>query len=244
MSTRLAKQLIYGVLYGLVLLGFFSLIYVVFFRPAAPVSANPVCPQGGTCTGQNAQQLAIQGDVSAFQTSPGHFTFLAEIANPNADLAATSFDYRFDLDDASGTPIVSFPGRSFIYASQVKYVVAPNELASGSFDHAALTITNVEWAPAATLGVVPQLTFANIATGMGPTGISVEGEVTNQDIATLQNVAVIAVFKGASGGVVGASATALDMLAPGQAAHFSVIYPAVDGVDPARNGLFGYALRR
>lgn len=237
MSTRTAKQIIYGTLYGLIWLAIFAGIYYAFVKPAItpPACTGPLCGIGA------AQPLATS-TVYTFTTSPGSATYLAEVTNDDSDLGATAIDYSFDFYDASGTLLQSIPGSSFIYPNQVKYLLVPNE-APISASSISLDIHDATWAASSTMGTTPQFTFQNIGTQTGSTTVSVSGQITNNDIASFDQVLIIVVFKDGSGNPLGASQTELDNFAPNTTQNFSVIYPAVPGINPANNEIVAYALR-
>src|SRR5512146_1909068 len=151
MSPRRAKQIIYGVFYGIVWLLIFFGVYFLFFSPRGAQPSTPVAP--------TASPLAATGGVTVFESTSGHYTFLAKLSNPNTDFAGKAVDYSFDIySDASGTLIESIPGQSFIYANEIKYLVLPNQVLNRAVDHAALSIKGVDWVWAAGLGRPPQFT--------------------------------------------------------------------------------------
>jgi len=236
---RRAKQIIYGAFYLLVIVGIVALVRFVWFRPAAPAP----CP---TCLPANLQALNV-GEFESFVSSPGHYTFLARVENHNSDYAAKDFSYAFDLFDASGTVLQSFPGASFAYAAEVKYLVLPNVAATVPFDHAGLTVQNTDWVASSTMGNAPQ--FGNplpvATTTRSSTTATVTGTLTNNDVSSFAPVYIVAIFYGAAGTPIGASQAQLDAVAPGQTEPFSVSYPvaASSTINPALTKVYGYALR-
>jgi len=241
MSARRAKQLIYGVFYGLCWIIFFYGVYAIFLRPVISLPTAPAC--GEFCVPEGVKPIAPQGSVMSFTTSPGHYTFLAQIANVNSGYAAAGFDYTFTAYDASGTPLQSFAGQSFIYASEIKYLVDPNEIVAKPIDHMGLIITNVRWISGSALGIVPDFTFQNMEIGSSSSTVSVGGEIANKDIVSFAHVYIVGIWKGPDGTPIGASETKIDGLGAGTTADFSVIYPAVPGIDPASNQVFAYGLK-
>ena len=240
MSTRKAKQLIYGVFYALVLA---LIVYVVYsivglFIPKAPV----VVPCTGNCEPVGASSITAS-PVWAFTSSPGHDTFLVRITNTNPGWAAQYFDYSINLEDASGTVLQSIPGSSFIYGAETKYLIAPNIAVQAPFTGAALALGNVYWAPGASLGTAPMFTAENVVATSTADTISVSGQITNTNISTFRYVFVDVVFMGANGNPVGASESEIDNVAPGQAVDFSVFYPQTGGINPVSGQIFVYGLK-
>jgi hypothetical protein len=181
--------------------------------------------------------------VRTFITSPGHYTFLEQIANTNEDYAAEYFDYSIDFYNASGTVIQSIPGSSFIYANQTKYLVVPNQTVADPGVATGFTIKNVYWVSGDTLGALPQFNVQNLQTGATSGTVSVSGQITNGAIATFKYVFVDVIFKGADGGPIGATQTEIDNVGPGQTVPFSVFYPANAAINPANSQPFVYGIK-
>jgi len=258
MTSRWTKQMIYGVLYLVVLVGIALGIYFLFFY-RAPSCFDNVQNQGEAgvdCGGPCAKVCIpsetlgiVVGDVRMFVSSPGHYTFLAEVENHNAGFASPGFGYAFDLYDASGALIGSVPGQSFIYASEVKYLLIPNVNVTTTVDHAALVIGSTTWTTGSAMGLVPQLGNSRGAplpitgTTVSSSSITVTGQVADGDIAAFNNIFIVAIFYDKNGKPVGASQTVLDAIAPNQTEDFSVTYPMVPNVNPSLTKVFAYALR-
>ncbi len=254
MDTRRAKQIIYGALYGLLGLGVIAIIYFWSSRPV-PTCYDGMQNQGeqgvdcggpcaAACIPANIHNIAPLGDVLVFNTGGGRATILAQVANANAGFAAKSFDYRFDLYDASNTIIQSVQGQSFLYDGEVKYLIAPNVETAGLVDRAALVIRNVQWAGTSHMGIVPQFVLQNNGPAPSPAGtVTVAGALKNNDLASFSGILVVAVFKSVQGDVIGASQTTLDGIAPDETENFAVMYLDVPGLDPSLTSFYAYAPR-
>lgn len=245
MSTRRAKQLIYGTLYVVLILLVCSAVYLVFILPfmGAPIAA---CTPS-TCAPTSTAPI-VAGAVKTFVTSPGHFTFLAQVTNADADYGAQVLDYSIDLDDASGTVLQSIPAQAFIYPAQTRYVAVLNQAVGQAFDHAVLSVADASWLASSTLGAIPgigpgQFALQNIQTATASTTVSVGGEIVNTSIASYSQVFIMVVFNDPDGNPVGVSQTELTDVSAGSTNSFSVIYPNEPGVNPALNQIFVYALR-
>jgi hypothetical protein len=240
MSTRHAKQLIYGAFYLILLALFVWLVYLVvmLFNPAPTV----VAPCTENCIPTDASAI-VTSTVRSFVSSPGHYTFLAQIANTSGGYAAQYFNYSIDLYDASGTVLQSIPGSSFIYASETKYLVVPNVAVATPFVSAGVVISNSYWVPSATLGAPPQFNKENITTGATSSTVSVSGQITNSNISTFRYVYVDVLFKGADDSPAGASQTVLNNVGPNKTVDFSVLYPQTGAINPAANQVLVYGLK-
>ncbi len=244
MDTRTAKQLIYGVFYLLALGIVCAGIYFALIRPfmRAPVAACTPATCAPTSTAPLAATVA-----ATFVTSPGHDTFLVEVANGSVNFGAPAYDYELDLDNASGVVQAFIPGQSFIYANQNKYLLIPNVAVSGPFDHAVLNITGAEWEASSTMGpgagIAPgQFAVQNVAANASGPTVSVGGQLANTGIASYVRVVIMVLFKDVNGGIIGASQTELGNVGAGTTTNFSVIYPNESGIDPALNQVIVYAL--
>ena len=238
MSTRLAKQIVYAAFYVIVWAAVVFVGYKLFIHQTPPPPPTPT---------QSATAINI-GDVNAFTASAGQDTFLAKIVNPNTGYAAASFDYSFNVyNDATTTPLASYPGHSSLYAGQVKYLLLANQPIPTGVTRADLTITNVQWVDGTSFGTVPQLVTQNVTTQTNASSssatIAAVGQLTNQDVMTFNNVLIIAIFKDSQGNPVGASQTVFDSIAPGQTKNFSITYPAIPGIKSTQTEVEPYAGR-
>jgi hypothetical protein len=246
MSTRRAKQLIYGTLYVLIVLVVFVGIYLSFVLPFNTAS-TPVSCAPDACAPTSTAPI-VAGAVSTFITSPGHYTFLAQATNQDADYGAQILNYTIDLDDASGTVLQSIPGQSYIYPAQNKYLAVLNQSVPQPFDHAVLVITGASWLTSSTIGAIPaiapgQFAFQNIQASTASTTVSVGGQLVNSSLATFGQVLIMVIFKDVNGNFVGVSQTELSNVAAGTTNNFSVIYPNEPNINPALNQMIIYALR-
>ena len=233
MSTRLAKQLVYGTLYVVIWVLIIWLGYHVFVPATPPPVAAP--------TIQPIQVLSVQ----AFPATSGHDTFLAKIANQNSDYAAQSFDYSFTINAASGTVLAVYPSQSFLYGGEVKYLLLVNQPVVIPITNLALSIptTTVFWVASSSFGLVPDLAVEGLSTTVGSSTVIASGQVVDNDTATFSNIFVVTIFKDANGNPIAASQTELNSIAPNQTENFSISYPVVAGINPAATEVDAYAAR-
>lgn len=242
MTARKAKQIVYGALYLVILVLIGGGAYALFApkAPAAPPAPSSNCP-GPACSAEGI----VVGGFSKFISSPGYDTLLARVENHNTGFAAQSFHYSFDLYNASGTLLHSYPGNSFLYGGEVKYLVLPNIPVPAQFAQGKVAISDPVWVAAQSMGIAPQfgnplpVTGSSVAAGT----ISVQGALTDGDPSAFATIMVVAVFYGRDGIAVGASQTQLDGIAPGETKAFSVAYPYEPNIDPRATKLYAYAMR-
>jgi hypothetical protein len=241
MSTRRAKQLIYGSFYLIILLLLVSVFYFIFIRPFVSGPTVAACTPS-TCAPTSTAQITTS-NVSMFTTSAGDYTFLAQVLDANANYGAQSLSYQVNLYNATGALIESVPAQSFIYQSQSKYLVVPNVSVTQPVDHATLQITGAAWTPSSTLGVIPQFVQQNIQASVDSSTVAVSGQLGNTNIGSFEQVEVVVIFNDQNGNAIGASQTELNNIQPQSTANFSVIYPVEPNVNPASNQVIIYALR-
>ncbi len=73
--------------------------------------------------------------------------------------------------------------------------------------------------------------------------LAVSGQITNDDLAALRNITVVAIFKDQFGNAAGVSQTVIDGLAPQETQNFSVSYPASPNINLAATEVHAYAWR-
>ncbi len=253
MATRRAKQIIYGAFYIIVFgaIGFGIYRGFVYRAPSCFDTVQNQGELGVDCGGpcsiaclSQAQDLAV-GDLQTFKTKDGRYTFLARVENHNSLFAAPRFDYAFQLFDASGNVLASYPGTSFIYADEAKYVIVPNVPGAAGFDYAKLVIQAPAWVQTAKMGDAPR--FNNpLSVGqssISSTTITVHGSLTDADVSHFAPIYLVSIFYGSNGLPSGASQAQIDSIAPSQSVPFSVAYPAGTDINPALTKVYAYALR-
>jgi hypothetical protein len=253
--SRRVKQLVYGLLYIIVLGSIVTGIYFLFLKPA------PSCfdgiqnegEQGVDCGGPcakicipaNIQSISALGPVQVFSPLAGHATVLVQVENANANFAASSFDYTVTLYGADGSSTVAtLPGSSFAYADETKYIVFPNVSVSAPVSRADIAISNIQWVPTDQMGFIPQFSFTNLEdTASGNGYVTVTGNITDRDVASFNKVLVMAIFKNTAGAPIGASQTELDSIAPGVTQDFSISYPTLPNENISATEFKAYAAR-
>ncbi len=243
MSIRRAKQLIYGALYVLILIFFAGIFYIIFIRPITSGPAVAICTPS-TCAPTSTAVFGTS-TVLMFMTSPGHYTFLTNVVNSDANFGAQMLNYQIDFYDANNALIGSIPAQSFIYPSQSKYLLVPNVAISQTVDHAAIEIASASWTPSSTLGDIPQFVLQNTqASVLSSTTVAVSGQLTNANIGSYEKVVVLVVFNnGNPNNPIGASQTEIDNVSAQLTTNFSVMYPAPPNIAPVNNQIIVYALR-
>jgi len=258
--ARLAKKLVYGILYLSVLGAVIFGIYEIFVKPPFSctnlrqdageegVDCGGICSQ--ICLPPDIAPVSIMGDTKVFQVpgSPNAAGILGQVQNPNAFFAAKSFDYVFKLFDEKGDLIESLKGQSFIYAAEIKYLLVPNvvpnvQIPPGHrFTSAELSVSNPVWAKSSAFRK-PDLAVQNQSTGQSGNFIQALGTVLSRESVLVPKVLVAVIFSD-SKGPKGVSQTEIDNLAPGESRNFVVNYPAFSDFNKALTRVLIYGSRQ
>lgn len=257
------KQLIYGIFYLALWAGLIGGIYA-WQKPAPTcfddrrnqnevgVDCGGVCarvcvPETIAAISQSGDpRLILLGASVASTTNPipaPRISVVAEIQNRNLDFGASSFEYLFKVYDQGGAEIASFPGRSFIYAGEVKRLSLLNQvLPEGSSPAAArLTIQNPIWTPVARFPL-PKLAIQTVNTTEANDNLVTRGVLVNQDSIGFATVYITAVYYDAAGRTLGVSGTERNNVAAGEVREFSLFHPTIPNAVPERTQIFATAL--
>lgn len=255
MSLRFAKQIIYAAFFFIFWYLVIGAIYHLAVKPA-PTCFDGIQNQGElgidcggpcalTCTPSDIKPIEEVESVIKFDPDPAHFSLLAHIENPNYSYMARSFDYKFSLYDDGGNVVGYYSGKSFIYGSEVKYILLPNaSLPKAPFSRVDFKIENPDWAPSNTFNGPPKLDAASINTEVANGILTIDGQIVSKDNIVMPKVIIIAIFRGKYGQDAGVSQTEVDNLMPKTSQSFSIIHPFINNIDLAATKVFYYAARR
>ncbi|KKS82668.1 MAG: Carboxyl-terminal protease [Candidatus Wolfebacteria bacterium GW2011_GWC1_43_10] len=227
---RLAKQLVYGVGFLLVLAAFIWLISISFFP------SNPSCFDGKknqgesdvdcggpciSCEVRSLKNIEVKF-VKVFRAADG-VGVVAEIYNPNTAWAAWRFDYTLTLKDSLGVPAKVFEEKSFIYAGDLKYLVKSYVPADPEkIIKADLKIKNPQWVPLNQLEK-PEIDTDDIKTYKDNL-LYVSGKVTNHSQSDFSPVNIYTLIFNKDGELLAGSATVLDNLPKFESKEFKISF--------------------
>jgi hypothetical protein len=249
---RTAKQVIYGGFYLAVLAAFFLLVYLAASEPVPGclngkqddteegIDCGDVC--GNVCLPVNLRPIAVQS-VLGFSATPGTLQILAKVQNPNTALAARTFDYRFDLIGRDGKVIASSPGAGFIYAGEVKYMVAfADGYDTKDVGRVDLKIQDPAWEKGERFAK-PKFDIQDRRIVTTDATMTISGRLVHRDTVDMPKVTVIAILQSAGGRPLGISQTELDNVTTGEVRPFAIVHPAIGGVDSSKTELIVSARR-
>ena len=244
--NRTTKQFIYGGFYLAVLTAFFMLVYLTVSDPVPGclngkqdeqeegIDCGDVC--SNVCLPVNLRSVAVQS-VLGFSATPGTLQVLAKVQNPNTTLAARTFDYRFDLIGKDGKIAASSPGVGFIYAGEVKYMVAfADNYDTKDVGRVDLKIQNPAWEKGERF-TKPKFDIQDRRVETTDTTFTITGRLVHRDTVDMPKVTIIAILQSPGGRPLGISQTELDDVVTGEVRPFAIVHPAIGGVDPSKTEL-------
>ncbi len=259
---RRIKQILYALLYLIFWGGVAALVYTFFLKPPASCFDNIQnqgeqgvdcgSPCAKVCLPVDYQPITPVGDVQIFSLATstagsgysGSVSLLARLQNPNASIAAMSFDYTITFYDESGTSTALATGQSFIYGADIRYIDLPNfRLPQGmTVVRAEISTANPVWIYAIDWPK-PNVAVQNFTSLLSLGTLKVQGRLTNNDTVILPSVSAVAIFADSDARPIGVSEMVLDNLAPAETRDFDILHPGIAGVDLSKTQVFVYAKR-
>ncbi len=233
MSSRLVKQLAYGLFYLIFFAAFVAGVYFAFFLPAPSCIDNKLNQSeegidcGGPCipcAAKNALPLKVFLP-QIFPADGGRATVLLQFKNLNSAYAAKNFMYDLDLYDSAGETMFHYRDISFAYANYTATIILPAvEADFGGIARADVAPHDLKWVPAAN-SPEPQVNAKNIVTTPGKDRAVVAGMLVNESPFALRKVEVGALAVSRSGIFLNASRTIVDEVKPFSSAAFFIFVP-------------------
>ncbi len=255
---RLAKQIIYGAFYLILWGGAIAAIYFFFIKPAPSCfdgkqnqneegidcGGPPVGGCSNVCLPPGLKAPQVIDRVMVIHPTPERLTILGRISNPNQDYGIKSLTYEFLLYNLAGQVVQSFPGESFLYAGEIKYIILPNiSYPAESFSKIDLKISSYDWVPKKEFPGPPKIDISALETRDSGSGLVVEGRITNNDTVSFNKIVIVAILRGKLGQTAGVSQTEIDSILPNETKEFSVIHPKISDIDFAGTKVFVYTKR-
>lgn len=246
--SRTLKQFLYGGIFLLILFGLAYVVYLAFLKPApscfdtkqnqgeAGVDCGGPCTRG--CIPTDLSPVTVVGRPTFYAPTANAATLLARVQNANGEFAGRRVSYRFTVRTDAGESTVR--GETFLYTSEVKYVVGTFRGDTQSVRSVDLAVDDVAWVPRAQFAK-PAISVQDLATVATSTGLTVSGRIVNDSAFSLPRVSVVVLFSGGSGFLAGATATELENVAANSTRNFTVLHPVVPSVNPGATQAFVYA---
>ena len=243
MNFRLAKQIIYGIGYLLVLFLIVFVVYLLWFKPAPTCfdnnqnQAETGVDCGGPCTACEIINLSpLQLSQVKFFPADNQTVIMAEIKNPNFNYGADSFDYTITIypvrneisNGVYGTStakIQTITGSSFIYSGETKYILEPVEVDSKNISNVKISFSNPNWKSAKDFPKPEiQLRETNIEPA-ATRGLIINGSMANTNAFSLSKIRIIAFLFNSFGVQISASKTEMENVSAFQEKSFQINFP-------------------
>jgi len=231
---RILKHLGYGFIY-LSILGSLGFGINYFYLIPEPSCFDNIQNQdeinvdcGGGCIDCELKTLKLLvKEAKVFQVNPSRSTIIAEITNPSLNYVLKDFDYEFQVF-SFGNLLGTFAGRSYIAASQTKYLVAPAlDLGKKDINEVKVLIPEENWERKEVLPVYG-LTILNIKTTLVFGTVQVDGKLKNESSTGFSPITLIAVLFNKSNEVINASTTKLDEVPAFSENNFTIFFPGLN----------------
>ena len=167
----------------------------------------------------------VVASADFLRVSPGVFSAYANIANPNSDWSVWSFDYKFVFRSASGGPLHTIRGQSFLLPGSSRFVIEPAVPLSETPASVEIQVTSPRWTNRAN-EFLPE--FAVLQKRWGDTAdkFFVEGVVKNPYSFLVKKVAVeVIIFDETNKQVLAVSRTVVDDLKSFEERYFRMLWP-------------------
>lgn len=235
MTPRLAKQILYGVGYLLLIASIVYGAYFIWFRSTPSCSDNRQNQgeAGVDCGGPNCASCALKtlsplrATLRYFGDTTERTLIIIEIRNPNPDYGAADFSYSMNIFDENNKIARNIIGKSFIYAGETKYLVEPIDAYYRNIGRAEISFSDPIWKTKNEFAQ-PVLQARDIKTAypdpQNPQ-IVVNGFLSNQNAYPLAKTRIIAFLLNQNNIELGASKTEFENIAAFEERQFSVNFP-------------------
>lgn len=188
---------------------------------------------GGSCTAVCVEHVLgealIVREVATVPDSNGFYDVLGQVENPNDDIGASRFTYRFTLFDAKDQSLGTASGTSFILPRETKTLLAFH-VGSGAAPsaHVKLALSDVVWERLSDYREPPRITvsdkrFNQIVKGIG-FGEAL-GLVTNDSPFDFRSLVVKVILRDAGGVPLAVNQTEMRTVSSNERRDFRLVWP-------------------
>ncbi|MCS6789252.1 MAG: hypothetical protein NZ484_01660 [Patescibacteria group bacterium] len=236
MHFRKLKQIIYGLIFILII---FSLIYFFYMS----FGVRPSCFDGkknqgedGIDCGGPCQKICLSSNLRnveinwvKFNIINNKLILLAQIKNPNNDFGIYNFDYKFNIFDKNKNLIKTINNNSFIYSEEIKYLIEFLDFYDiQNIDSVDLKILNPVWQKKDDFKR-PILNVLDKNIYEKENNLNVFGKIINNDFVNFKNVNILVNFYN-QGYWIGSSKTIINSIGPKEVKDFNVIFPKLKNI--------------
>ncbi len=236
MDHRRQKKLVFGTIYGALLLGIAYLVYLPFKPPETcfdgkqnqnetGVDCGGVC---GACVVEPVlENIRVLETAWVFAGKGDEYDVVGKISNPNNDYGASEVAYTFQVIGESGNILAERQGTSFILPKETKYIVETSLSFSGKPSRVEVVLRNTTWEKFAGYKERPALEAYNrsFERTSGINFGAAKGLVVNNSPFDFTNVGIVVVLRDGSGNVVALQKTDMQTLRSGEQRDFTLVWP-------------------
>jgi len=179
----------------------------------------------------NPQKLLIDR-IDIASLGENEYTVVAQLINPNLDLAAKAIPYELKFYDADGAVVApTQTGEFYILPNQRKYVVAPRIESLTGIAKAVLALpSEITWQKKLELPKVElQTSQPKGQDQINPFGYALEGTVTNQSPYYIKEIKLTFLLYGIGGKVIGGSQRSEFSIKPFETRGYKQMWAGISG---------------
>lgn len=231
MTSRLIKQIIYGAGYLILFFGIAYGIYFISFRSSATCFDNKQNGRetgvdcGGQCASCEIKKLSlIEIDWIKYFSTSNQAIITAEFKNPNDKYGAAEFTYTIDILGNDGGMLKTFSKKSFIYASEIKYIFETIEANPTNIKNIKISFSDIQWKSISDFQK-PKIQTREILTKDNNGAIEASGVFLNDNAYSLSKVRIVAFLSNSNGIKIAASKTEFENINSYKENYFKIIFP-------------------
>ena len=176
------------------------------------------------CTTQIAKPVS-RWDPRVFEVTPGNYSVIAYLENPNVNGTVTIAPYTFKLYDKENTLVYERSGTTFIPKGET-FAIFEGDIQTGervptraTFDFNGLLVWEREVTP------LPDISVINKALSGEDSSPRVDATVKNDSRSRVSNLELVAIVYDGSGNAIGVSRTFIDNLEKGETKQIVFTWP-------------------
>ena len=239
MNTRLFKQIFYGGIFLIIIIGIISIFYFSFrAKPSCFDGKQNQGEEGIDCGGPCAQ-ICFPPDFRNIEVlwtkllpTDKRLILISKIQNPNAELGAYDFDYEFSISK-NNQVLKTVNGKSYIYAQEVKYIVEFIDKENIDLNSSLnLSFKNISWTKAEKFKK-PNIILLDKKYLSDKDFNHIIGKIKNNDFVLLKNIKIIAnVYN--ENNLILSSVNTINQLDVGETKSFDIVFPLSVNLDSAQ----------
>ncbi|MBI5306724.1 hypothetical protein HZB04_04055 [Candidatus Wolfebacteria bacterium] len=233
MDKHFIKQLIYGSGYLSIIFLFLIIFYFIFLKSAPTCFDNKQNQNeteidcGGVCVPCDLKNaLPLENSWIKYFSANNKAVLTAHIKNSNLNYGADSFSYSFKIYDKNKNEIRTIKKKSFIYNSDVKYLIEITDIDYSIIGGVNLIFSDIIWKTKEELKK-PKIIIREKSTKASDNGegVEVSGIIKNDSPFSLSKATLVGFLNNNNGIKIGASKTELENFNSFGEKFFKIFFP-------------------